>query len=283
MKGKNHREIAFLIMLLLVIAAAARLRADVVVYVSIDGFAPESTSIAVGEAVFWVVADDQGPYTISSFAGDWTPRYLYDEGDSVGLRFNEAGDYSYYDAFSFNGGVVHVGNAVPNLPPTGTITSPLDGAVFTAPASFTMSVDASDPDDGVMDVEFYLGDQLVDDEFNPPFTTSITNLSTGTYTLSAVVYDYSGGTVTQSVHVLIQGGSSGAVPSLATPSFVGGQLQLGLSGLTSGKMIVLQSSVDLVSSAKWTSVQTNQTSAATMVLNLPATGANRFFRVIQLP
>jgi len=252
------------------------------VYVSMDGFDPESTTIGVGEAVFWMVADDEGPYTISSFSGDWSPRYLYDEGDSVGLRFNEAGDYSYYDAFNYNSGMVHVGNAPPNTPPVGMITSPLDGAVFTAPASFTMSADASDADDGVMDVEFYLGDQEVDDVFYEPFSTSITNLAAGSYTLKIVVYDYSGGTATQTINIQVQSGST-SVPSMSAPCFVGGQWQLGLTSLTIGKTIVLQSSTDLLSAANWTSIQTNQANGATMMMNAPEDGGNRFYRVIQLP
>src|SRR5579859_3887045 len=96
---------------------ASDLQADAYVQVSIDGFSPAAVSITPGEAVYWIVADDWGPYTISSDSGAWGPRYLYDPGDTEGLQFNQVGDYTYYDAFNFNYGVVHVRPGLPNMPP----------------------------------------------------------------------------------------------------------------------------------------------------------------------
>lgn len=216
------RTIDCLSVLVLALLAPNQTRADAAVYVSMDGFSPASATIGVGDAVYWMVVDEEGPYTISSLSGDWIPLYLYDEGDSTGLRFNEAGDYSYYDAFNSNFGVIHVRNGPANYPPTGAITSPSDGAVFRAPASFALSVDASDPDDGVMDVEFYVGNDLVDDVFNPPFSTFLSNLSAGQYLLKIVVYDYYGESATRSIVIPVQGNTASA-PALASPRFSAGQ------------------------------------------------------------
>src|SRR5947207_15312591 len=104
---RGHSK-SYLVIALFTLLCALQAQADAYVSVSIDGFSPSSVTIAPGDAVYWTVADDLGPYTISSPVGDWGPRYLYDEGDSDGLQFNEAGDYSYYDAFNYNYGVVHV-------------------------------------------------------------------------------------------------------------------------------------------------------------------------------
>src|SRR6266404_262965 len=102
--------------------------ADAYVQVSIGGFSPSSVTISPGEVVYWMVGDDMGPYSISSESGAWGPRYLYDQGDVEGLQFDQVGDYSYYDAFNYNYGVVHVRIGLPNSPPTVSIASPTDGA-----------------------------------------------------------------------------------------------------------------------------------------------------------
>ncbi|MEI4861389.1 Ig-like domain-containing protein, partial [Klebsiella pneumoniae] len=87
-------------------------------------------------------------------------------------------------------------NVTANLPPSVTITNPTANAILTAPATFEFSVDASDPDDGLSDVEFYVGTNLVDDVFSAPFATGITNLTAGTYVLTAIAYDNVGATAT---------------------------------------------------------------------------------------
>jgi hypothetical protein len=85
--------------------------ADATVYVRISGFSPASVNIGVHETVYFIVADDNGPYCIQSTTGAWTPWYLFDEGDGFGITFNEAGDYYYRDIFTYNTGVIHVGAA----------------------------------------------------------------------------------------------------------------------------------------------------------------------------
>ena len=149
-------------------------RADADVYVRLNGFSPASVSISPGEVVWFTVADDFGPYCIASPTGAWTPWYLYDYGDSFGIRFNERGDYPYYDQFTWNQGIIHVGTGGGgNLPPTLFIDSPTDGSIFTAPASFDFAVTATDPENGLTQVEFYVGADLIDTLYWGPFTTSV--------------------------------------------------------------------------------------------------------------
>src|SRR5207249_3623136 len=73
-----------------------------------------------------------------------------------------------------------------NLPPTVRITSPSGGANFTAPASFAINADASDPDGTVSGVEFFRdGISLGAADTIAPYSASATNLPLGTYVLTA--------------------------------------------------------------------------------------------------
>src|SRR5207245_11023808 len=91
-----------------------------------------------------------------------------------------------------------------NIPPSVTITNPANYAVFSDPASFAFAVAASDTDvDGLSDVEFYVGTDLIDDIFSEPFTTSVTGLPAGSYTLTTIAYDNAGATATNSIAITV--------------------------------------------------------------------------------
>ena len=259
-----------------------RVWADAYVQVSIDGFSPAGVTIAPGEAVYWMVADDWGPYSISSDSGAWGPRYLYDPGDVEFLQFNQMGDFTYYDAFNLNYGVVHVSVGVPNLPPTVSITSPADGVVLTAPASFSFLADATDLDNGVSDVEFYIDSVLVDDVFGSPFGITVSQLAPGSYTLQVVAYDLAGASATSSISITVQTGSTPRI-TLSQPSVASGQLSFQASGLTAGKQVVLESTTSLAASATWTPLQTNVVNGSSTTFASAFRPGNHFFRAVQLP
>jgi hypothetical protein len=81
----------------------------------------------------------------------------------------------------------------PNALPTVALTAPVAGAAFTAPAAITLSADASDPDGSVAAVEFYVGPTLVGRATASPYTVSWTDVSAGTYQLTARAIDDDGG------------------------------------------------------------------------------------------
>ena len=153
MRGKRLLSAAYLFYSVLAVLCANRSWADATVYVRSGGCSPPSVSINAGQMVYFIAADEDAPYCIQSTIGAWTPWYLWEYGEGVGIQFNERGDYYYREIFYGNTGVIHVGTGSPNLPPTVTITSPADGAVFTEPASFTFEAMVTDPDDGVSAVE----------------------------------------------------------------------------------------------------------------------------------
>jgi hypothetical protein len=86
--------------------------------------------------------------------------------------------------------------AAPNQLPTVSITSPIAGQSFTAPASMTMTAAASDTDGTISGVDFYVGTQLVATDSTSPYNAAWTGVAAGSYSLKAVARDNAGGTRT---------------------------------------------------------------------------------------
>ena len=78
---------------------------------------------------------------------------------------------------------------VSDAPPTVTITSPAEGAKFGKPSNLTFTADASDPDDGVAKVSFFLDGQLVGSAAKAPYSVMWTNAVPGTHSVVARAMD----------------------------------------------------------------------------------------------
>jgi Bacterial Ig domain len=77
----------------------------------------------------------------------------------------------------------------PNVPPTVSILSPANNAVFTAPANITIGATANDADGNISKVEFYQGTTLLGTDTTPPFSFTWTNVGAGSYSLTATATD----------------------------------------------------------------------------------------------
>ena len=196
------RRLVFLCCLCL---APFAVRGDVLVYVTAGSLHPDPVTIQAGQGVFWTDGDGGGPYGIYGLDG-WSTQT-----DSSGIQFNQPGTYKYYDDTG-NYGTIYVTTAQ-NVPPSVTITAPVNNASFPPPANFNFTATAIDPDsDGIMDVQFYVGTNLVGDVSSPPYAASVTNLPSGAYTLTAVANDYGGASATNSIAI--------AVATIATTNFI---------------------------------------------------------------
>ena len=80
--------------------------------------------------------------------------------------------------------------------PSATLTSPGDGMILSTTSKITISADASDLDGTVNRVEFYLGDRLLGIATTSPYSITETNVTAGTYKLTAKVFDDTGGSAT---------------------------------------------------------------------------------------
>jgi regulation of enolase protein 1 (concanavalin A-like superfamily) len=98
-----------------------------------------------------------------------------------------------------------------NAPPAVSLTSPASGATFTAPATMTISANASDPENQLARVEFYSGSTLLGTDTAAPFSFTWNNVAAGTYSLTARAYDAAGASATSAAAtVTVSPASSGA-------------------------------------------------------------------------
>lgn len=93
-------------------------------------------------------------------------------------------------------------NSTTNQPPTSVITSPANGATFTAPATITIAASATDGDGSVTRVDFFRGTSLIGSDASAPYSVAWSNVAAGTYSLTAVAYD-NGGASTASAAVSV--------------------------------------------------------------------------------
>ncbi|KAA5548768.1 Ig-like domain-containing protein [Adhaeribacter rhizoryzae] len=76
--------------------------------------------------------------------------------------------------------------------PSVAITSPLNAAVLQAPATVNIAANASDVDGSVVKVEFYNGATKIGEDLTSPYNFTWSNVSAGTYTLTAKATDNNG-------------------------------------------------------------------------------------------
>jgi chitinase/chitodextrinase len=101
---------------------------------------------------------------------------------------------------------------VTNNPPVVSITSPSNGASFTAPASITISANATD-DGSVSKVEFFQGASKLGEDTSSPYSFTWANVAAGTYSLTAKATDNAGlSTTSSAVSVTVSGTGSCTEP-----------------------------------------------------------------------
>jgi hypothetical protein len=104
-----------------------------------------------------------------------------------------------------------------STPPTVSLTSPANGATFTAPASITLTASASDSGGTVSKVDFYQGTTLLATDASAPYTFTWNNVAAGSYSLTAKATDNSGATTTSSAANITVSGSGITVSGSGGP------------------------------------------------------------------
>ncbi|MCX6905598.1 MAG: Ig-like domain-containing protein, partial [Verrucomicrobia bacterium] len=104
-----------------------------------------------------------------------------------------------------------------NLPPSVTITNPLSGASFFAPATVTIQAAASDPDGTVANVAFFDGVTSLGSVTTSPYNLTV-SLVVGSHTLTAVATDNLGlSTTSAGVSVTVNVGNSPPSVTITNP------------------------------------------------------------------
>jgi Predicted metal-dependent phosphoesterases (PHP family) len=102
-----------------------------------------------------------------------------------------------------------------NQPPVVSVTSPLSGASYTAPASVVINANASDPEGNLAKVDFYQGTTLLGSDTSSPYSYTWSNVSAGSYTITAIATDNQGATA-RSAEVLITVATAPVTKALTT-------------------------------------------------------------------
>lgn len=247
-------------------------------------FSPETVTIAVGDTVTWV-NDDFEPHTSTSTTGLWDTRDV-DEDEAVSFTFTAPGSYRYRCIYHSNPagtsgmiGTVIVTGAPNNVPPSVSLTTPADGAVFAVGAVVSLSADATDSDGTVAGVEFFAGTTLLGTDDLAPYSLLASNLATGSYTLTAQAIDNLGARATSGlVNITL------VVPAeLRLSSMTRSDSTFSVTLSTSpGLTYVLQKSTDLPGG--WNSIQTNTAAGdSTILLDPSATNSRGFYRAYIQP
>ncbi len=181
--------------------------ATVTVNVGDNFFSPSSTTINVSDTVSWSwIGFSQ--HSSTSNTGLWDSG-IFGRGHTFSRQFTAAGNFPYFcRVHPFQTGSVSVQAA--NTPPTVTITSPSNNAVLNAPASFTLTASASDPDGSVAQVQFLQGTTSLGIDTTSPYSVTVNTLAAGTYGFSAVATDNAGAKATNSITIIVN-----ALPTVA--------------------------------------------------------------------
>lgn len=109
------------------------------------------------------------------------------------------GTFSFSDEFG-NSVTVTVNSL---LPLSVAITAPANNAVFTAPATFTVTAVPAGGTPPYAQMQFFVGTNLTGIAYSAPFTNIVTNLLVGNFNISAVVTDHNLNKATNSIYVSV--------------------------------------------------------------------------------
>jgi subtilisin family serine protease len=131
-----------------------------------------------------------------------------------------------------------------NSPPSVVLTSPTNGAVFTAPASISLVASVSD-DGAVVRVDFFSGTTRLATDRSAPFTFNWTGVAAGAYTLTAVATDDHGATTTSATVTVTVQNPPDSLPSPWLQQDVGAVGLPGSATEAGGSFTVLGSGADI--------------------------------------
>jgi regulation of enolase protein 1 (concanavalin A-like superfamily) len=136
-------------------------------------------------------------------------------------------------------------SSTPNQAPTVGLSSPSNGATFTAPATIAIAASAADPDGTVAKVEFYNGTTLLGTDTASPYSFSWPNVAAGNYTLKAIAYDNTGASTTSATVSVTVVTASTSLPAPQQDADVGAPALAGSATFNEGTYTIVGSGNDI--------------------------------------
>lgn len=171
-------------------------------------------------------------------------------------------------------------NIIVDTRPSVTITSPANNMTFSAPANVTIQASASDVDagDGVTNLQFLVGSNILTNDNAAPFSGITNNLATGSYTLSAIAFDTNGVKNTNFISISVV--TPVTVTMTNASKFSGTNFQFNYPANV-GLNYVVQRSTNLIN---WISLVTNTAASNPVVfVDAHATNNPNYYRVGRMP
>lgn len=162
-------------------------------------------------------------------------------------------------------------------PPTVSITSPANNAVFAAPANVIISANATESGGTVTNVSFFSNGSLVGSSQIAPFSATAGSLGAGPYALSAVATASGLSTTSSVVNVTIV---TPVVTSLSGSTMANNQFIFSYN-VNPGLSYVVEDSSNLQSG--FTPMSTNVPASSPAFFTNPVSGSQNFFRVGLMP
>lgn len=106
---------------------------------------------------------------------------------------------------------------VKNTPPTVTLTSPASGALYSSPASITLSANAADANGTISKVDFFRGTTLIASVAAAPYSFVWSNVAAGSYSITAKATDNGGATATSNAAAITVSSAPAASIVITSP------------------------------------------------------------------
>jgi regulation of enolase protein 1 (concanavalin A-like superfamily) len=133
-----------------------------------------------------------------------------------------------------------------DMPPTVSITNPLNGSTFHAGSNITITASAGDSDGAIASVDLYASGAVLARSTAAPYSTSWQNVQPGTYSVYAVATDNQGAITTSSpISVLVTRGTSQSLPTGWIDADVGNTGAAGSATYSNGTFTVKGAGADV--------------------------------------
>ncbi len=218
-----------------------RLKRDDGIIVYLNGVEIFRDGFPAGEVTFSQLAGSPGDDGQTYLTGSYSPSLLVAGQNVLAAEVHQASPGSSDLTFE-----LELTGSTGNEVPVAALLSPSAGAVFTAPATVSMTAAASDPDGTIALVEFYQGATKVGEDAASPFQFDWTGVAVGSYALRAVAVDNLGARGTSAVvNVTVQvatpptlAGRSPAPGTVATLTNIGVVFSEAVTGVDASDLLV---------------------------------------------